>query len=231
MIRLLFRYSDAVISVSEGVAHDLVEIGVPSHMVVAIPNPVPVDEIIEKSHEDVDHPWLSFGHSVPVILGVGRLSPPKDFATLIRAVAVMNGESRLIVVGEGPERDQLESLAEELAVDLELPGYLPNPYAWMARADVIALSSKVEGFPNVLVEAMALGKPIVATDCESGPREILEGGRFGSLCAVGDPAAMAQALSDALSRKAESESIRDRTRDWSMESIADRYLEVLVGSG
>jgi len=228
-IRLLYRNADAVIAVSEGVATDLVEkVGLPRDLVVAIPNPVPRREITERSREPVNHLWFVDGHDVPVVLSVGRLVPSKDFPTLFRAVALLGQRCRLQILGEGPERERLADLGKNLGIEFEMPGYVENPYAWMARADVIALSSKVEGFPNVLVEGLALGKPVVATDCLSGPSEILDRGRFGFLVPVGEPEAFAKGLAKALNHPLNPRVLHRRTEEWSLASIADRYLDVLL---
>lgn len=231
LIRFFYPLADRVVAVSQGVADDLVEdVGLPQRLVIAIPNPVEADEIRKLSQEEIDHPWLTDAITEPIVLGVGRLAPSKDFGTLVRAVSLMETNCRLIIIGEGPDRNLLTRLCEALGVECDLPGYVSNPYAWMRSCDVIALSSRVEGFPNVLIEALALGKPIVATDCPSGPAEILENGRLGRLTPVGDAGAMATAILGAISEPMKPDTLKARTTAWTMESIASRYLEVVKGA-
>jgi hypothetical protein len=170
-----------------------------------------------------------------VALLARRLAPQKGFATLIRAFAEVRRRrpARLVILGDGPLRPELEALAGELGVggDVALPGFVANPYAYMARASVFALSSAWEGFGNVLVEALACGTPVVAADCPSGPGEILDGGRFGRLVPVGDPEALARAILGTLDRPPDPEVARGRARDFSVEGIAGEYLRALVADG
>src|SRR5690606_37626457 len=133
----------------------------------------------------------------PVLVAAGRLVPQKNFPLLLAAFAQLRAQrpARLLILGEGRERPRLEAAAHELgiAADVALPGHVDNPYAAYARASLFVLSSDWEGLPTVLIEALACGCPIVATDCPSGPAEILQGGRYGSLVPMGDAAALAQA--------------------------------------
>jgi len=181
----------------------------------------------------VNHKWLVGDKAVPVILGIGRLEAQKDFATLLRAFAQVRSrqDCRLIILGEGSLRYELEALARKLGVaeHVDLPGFVNNPYAYLVRASVFVLSSTHEGMPNALIEALALGVPVVATNCRSGPAEILEGGRWGRLTPVGDASAMAQAIQEALAQPCSItdeiiESVRER---FDLDKIVDRYLEVL----
>ena len=153
-----------------------------------VPNPVPHDDVAAMAAAPLDHPWFD-EPGVPVILSAGRLVGQKDFSTLIRAFAqvVKSRPARLVILGEGRERGALAALARELGVaeGVDLPGFVANPFAWMARARVFAVSSIYEGLSMVLVEAMACGTPVVSTDCPHGPRELLEDGRWGRLVPVG----------------------------------------------
>lgn len=229
LMRMLYQRADCVIANSQGVAEDLINfIGLPADMVKVIYNPVITPELFAKAEDPLDHPWFQPGEP-PVILGVGRLTKAKDFPTLIRAFALVREErpARLMILGEGEERSALESLVQELGLeeDVELPGFVDNPYKYMKRAGVFVLSSRWEGFGNVLVEAMALGTPVVSTDCPSGPSEILEGGKWGRLVAVGDVQKLAVSILEAMD-----EAKRDysqRLSQLSLSSIVDRYAEVL----
>lgn len=229
IMRPSYRHADAVVAVSGGVADDLAAvIGLPRERIRVIHNPVVTTELKAQAAEQVQHPWLGESEP-PVILGVGRLIPQKDFSTLIRAFARVRAEqpARLMILGEGPERTSLEALVRELGLEnaVELPGFVTNPYAYMNAASFFVLSSRWEGFGNVLVEAMACDTPVVSTDCPSGPAEILEGGRWGALVPVGDTEAMAEAIR----HPPRGEALRPRVRAtaFSPESAGSTYLDVL----
>jgi glycosyltransferase involved in cell wall biosynthesis len=168
-----------------------------------------------------------------VILAVGKLKPQKDFATLVRAFAEARRQRamRLIVLGEGEERDSLRRLAEKLgvAVDVAIPGFAENPFAYMARAAMLAQTSRWEGFSNVVAEALACGCPVVATDCPGGTREILAGGRFGRLVAVGAVPAIAAAILATLAESPPRDELRRRAESFGVTIAVERYLEVLAG--
>ena len=165
-----------------------------------------------------------------MILGVGRLTQAKDFPTLIRAFALVRKKraARLMILGEGEERPKLEALVRELGLEREvtLPGFVDNPYKYMKRAAVFVLSSKWEGFGNVLVEAMALGTPVVSTDCPSGPAEILENGRWGRLVPVGDVYALAEAIIETLDEEHHPD-VANRAKDFAVELAVEKYINVL----
>jgi glycosyltransferase involved in cell wall biosynthesis len=137
---------------------------------------------------------------------------------------------RLVVLGEGPERARLETLALELGIseDVAFCGFVPNPYAWMARARVVVMSSAWEGLPTVLIEALAVGTPVVSTDCPSGPREILDGGAFGSLVPVGDSAALGHAVSTALGGRPDRVRLQRRAQTFSVDHAVDAYVNTLL---
>lgn len=229
--RRLYRFADRIVAISNGVAADLVEnIGVARSKVDVIYNPAS-EPTTEGSHAPPTHPAFRRDR-IPVILGVGRLAPEKDFGMLVRAFAQLrkNRLARLVILGEGPERAALEALATDLEVadSVWMPGYVGNPYAYMAHSSVLALSSRWEGFGNVLVEALACGCPVVSTDCPGGPQEILDGGTFGLLVPVGDPLAMAEALQRAIDSPRHTERNRSRARKFSVKAAADAYLRCLL---
>jgi glycosyltransferase involved in cell wall biosynthesis len=230
--KLSYPWANNVIAVSQGVAKDLAHLtGMPLDKFQVIYNPAVTTELLEKSRVPLDHPWFSEGEP-PVILGVGKLEAQKDFSTLIKAFAKVRHvqKSRLMILGWGPEnnRMELETLAHELGLqeDVSLPGYIDNPYPYMARAGVFVLSSRWEGFGNVVVEALAVETPVVSTDCESGPAEILDNGRYGKLVPVGD----SQALSDAI-LKTLSEKSMPVDREWltqfTLKTITQQYCNVM----
>lgn len=232
LVRHSYPRADGIAAVSAGVADDLATVvGLPRRRVRVINNPVIVPQLSEMVAQPCDHPWFAPGHP-PVLLAVGRLSPQKDFECLLRAFAAVraSADARLLILGEGPERPRLESLARDLGVaeDVQLPGWVGNPYPYMARSDLYVLSSRWEGLPTVLIEALYCGLRIVATDCPSGPREILDGGRFGALVPVGDPGALAAAVLRALQDEGGAPS-RESWERYGQQAVTEQYLDALVG--
>lgn len=201
-IRQSYPYADAIVAPSRGVRNALVQLaGIPETRIHLIYNPAITHLLETLRREPVSHPWFA-DDAPPVILGVGRLAPQKGFDTLIRAVAQVNQHTpvRLMILGEGEERARLEALAQTLGIHahVALPGFDANPFRYMARAHVFVLSSRYEGMPNALIQALACGCRVVSTDCPSGPREVLDDGRYGRLVPVGDVDAICQAILDAL---------------------------------
>lgn len=230
-MRLFYPAVDHVVCVSEGVMDDTARLtGLPPERLSVVRNPVVTPRLTALAAEAVDHPWAQ-DRSVPLVLGAGRLTEQKDFPTLVRAFARLRASrpARLVILGEGRGRGRLEALAAELGVveDVALPGFTPNPYAWMARARLFVLSSAWEGSPNVLTEALALGVPSVATDCPSGPREILAGGRWGPLVPVGDAEALAAAMAATLDAPQGPEVLRAAVAEYTRDAAAAAYLAVL----
>jgi glycosyltransferase involved in cell wall biosynthesis len=225
---------------SQDILTDLCEnIGLSQHRLPMrrIPNPVDVADVRLKAAEEPEQRDLLSG-TMPVILGVGRLARQKNFGLLIRAFSRLRKErpARLLLLGSGPERERLESLVAALSLeeDVLMPGMVRNPFPYMARADVFALSSEEEGFGLVLVEAMAIGLPIVATRCPGGPSEILEEGKCGILVSTGDEVEMANALNELLDhaelRKRLIQAGLGRAREFSPDRIADQWL-AFIGEG
>jgi glycosyltransferase involved in cell wall biosynthesis len=235
-----YPFADAIVTVSYGVAADLMAItGLPAGRIMTIYNPVVGDEIAALARAPVPHPWFAPGQP-PIVLACGRMAEQKDYPTLIRAFADLRRRrpARLVILGEangrgkaGHLRGALLHLARDLGVasDVGLLGYAENPYAYMARATVFALSSKFEGFGNALVEAMACGCPVVSTDCPVGPREILDAGRYGDLVPVGDSGAMAAAIERVIGGRRVAASVRERAALFTASSAADAYLDALFG--
>ncbi len=221
-----------IMTVSRGVADDLaISTGLSRGTIGTIYNPTLTREISEKAQAPIDHPWLPVA-SLPVLLSVGRLVPQKDFTTLLKAFAQVRRThpARLIILGEGRERPKLESLASELGIaeDISLPGFEPNPYAFMSQASLFVLSSAWEGLPNVLIEALSCGCPIVSTDCPSGPQEILDNGTFGSLVPVGDEKSLAQAIIQTLEHPPNADGLQSRAAEFDIQTIAEQYLQALL---
>ncbi len=236
LVREWYPRAAGIVAVSEGVADELVRsAGIARERIAVIHNPVDVQGIRARAAQAPDEPWLTAPGAPPVVLGAGRLVPAKDFATLLRAFAILRSErdARLIILGEGPERGALTKLARELGVasDVRLPGHAANPFAYMARARVFALSSLYEGLANVVREALVCGCPVVATDCPSGSAEALGHGKYGRLVPVGDSAALARALAATLD-EADSEARKaERASSVAREGSVERYLALLLGEG
>jgi glycosyltransferase involved in cell wall biosynthesis len=240
LMRWLYPSAAAVISVSEGVAaelHDLVRL--PVTRIKAIANPIDVPALRTAAAQALPHPWLQAGQP-PLLMAAGRLVEQKDFQGLLQALALVRQQhpARLVILGEGPLRPRLQAQSDELGLAdaVLLPGFVANPMAWMARAAVFVLSSRWEGLPGVLLQAMACGAPVVSTDCPHGPREILEDGRWGELVPVGDAAALAAAITRQLASPAaqlpaggDLRPASPRCAAYAPERIWQAYRQVLEG--
>jgi len=230
LARWFYPWADAVITVSQGAAEDFESLGLSSKYLRVIYNPVVTPELFQKTLEPLEHPWFT-SDSPPVILAVGRLEAQKDFPTLIKAFAEVRQQrpARLMILGEGQDRPVLEALVQELGLesDVALPGFVDNPYTYMAKAGVFVLSSLFEGLPTVLIEAMAGGTPVVSTDCKSGPAEILDHGKHGKLVPVGDIKGIAQAIVYTLEEPQEPVLLQQRAADFSLDKAVSQYLQVL----
>ena len=225
----LYPLADRVIVTSAGVADDMaVYTGLPRDLIQVVPSPVVPGSLFDADLPRPDHPWFA-DPGRPLILSAGELCGRKGFDTLLRAFALVRAQRpcRLLILGRGGARQALLALAGELGVadDFALPGFVPQPYAWMAHADLFAFTSRWEGLGFVLIEALAVGTPVVATDCPSGPREILAGGRFGPLVPVGDHQAMAQAIAATLDAPLPPATLRQAARPYEIEASTDAYLD------
>lgn len=232
LMRRLLREADTIVGVSAGVAEDLRTLAGPAAARVRmIHNPGYRAELAARAAEPSGHPWLDAA-GPPVVLGVGKLKPQKDFPTLLRAFAALRRgrPARLVILGEGALESELRSLAKQLGVadDVDFAGFVRNPYPLYARAAALAHAAAWEGFGNVLVEALACGCPVVSTDCPSGPREILEGGRFGRLVPVGDAEALAGALAATLDDPPPRAMLRERASAFSLERALDAWERLLA---
>lgn len=225
LYRRFLHRADAIVAVSAGVADDLARVAaIPRERISVIYNPAVPENIDALAAEPVNHPWLVADREHPVVLAIGRLVAMKDLPTLLKAIAALP-DVRLIVLGEGPMRDGLAEEAMRLGISerVDFIGFQANPYAYLRLASAFVLSSRYEGFANVVAEALACGIPVVSTDCPSGPSEILDNGAFGRLVPVGDSAAMASALADTLSAPVNREALRERGKAFSVRVAADAY--------
>lgn len=226
-ISWLFPQASGVVAVSQGVADDVAKMsGLPSEKVRVIYNPIFTPELLPKFHESVEHPWFK-DEQLPVILGIGRLTKQKDFGTLIKAFSIVEKQypSRLMILGQGEKLAELQSLVEDLNLvnKVDFPGFVDNPYAYLSKAKMLVMSSIFEGFGNVLVEAMMAGTPVVSTNCESGPSEILADGKYGNLAQVADPESLATAIIDTFSNHPTPEILQQRGQEFSLEAALSKY--------
>jgi len=233
LIHRLYPRADGIIAVSRGVADDLAHTArIGRDRIATIPNPLDLERLQRSAASRTGHPWLETD-SIPVILGIGRLDAQTDFETLIRAFSLLcaHRPCLLIILGEGTERPRLEGLVRELGLEhcVSLPGFVDAPAAYLARAALFVLTSRWEGLPNVMIEALGCGCPVVSTNCRSGPSEILDNGKWGRLVPLGNPRWVAAAMQDTLDDHPEPARLRARAEDFSSEKIAGRYLDVLLG--
>jgi len=231
--RLTYGWSNEIVAASSRIADDVCSVTrLDRERVKVIYNPVFTEVLNRKADAQVEHPWIHA--DVEVLLGVGRLTPQKDFPTLLRAVARLreHRDVRLILLGEGEERKQLEDLCRELGIrdHVDLHGFVDNPIKFMARSDVFVLSSASEGFGNVVVEALASGVPVVSTCGDEGPGEILKDGRYGRLVPTGDDKALSETILKTLNHPdqpaTEKERIQ-RARDFSVEAAIEKYWSIV----
>ena len=218
----------AIVGVSQGVADDVQQItGLKAPQLMVIRNPVVTDKLLSSAAEPVEHPFMATD-GIPVILGAGRLTRQKDFPTLLDAFAKLTQtrDARLVILGDGGDRDALLAQAEALGIadKMALPGFRSNPWAWMAKSQVFVLSSRWEGSPNSLTEALALGVPVVSCNCPSGPRELLDNGRVAPLVPMGDADAMATGMAEMLDSPPEVSVLQQAVSEYHATTSAAAYL-------
>jgi glycosyltransferase involved in cell wall biosynthesis len=241
LIHRSYPAAEVIGAVSKGVADDLVRSsGIESKLVRVLYNPVVTDEMRVMADQPVEHPWFQ-PDAPPVILNVGRLAEQKDHVTLLHAFANARAKRplRLVILGAASSNDktverqsELMGLARDLGVEqhVSLPGFVSNPYAYMARSSVFVLSSRYEGLPTALVEAMACGCPVVSTACP-GSVEILGDGKYGKLAAIGDAEELGRSIIASLDSKPDEGALRQRILDFSAERSVARYESILAGTG
>lgn len=230
LIKYFYPKADAIVCVSKGVADDIVQrTKISPEKICVIHNPIPVDEIRISSEEEIFHDWFE-NSQTPVIISVGRLTIAKDYPTLIEAFSILKRrkDARLLILGEGKERTALQTMINDKSMQkyICLYGNVSNPFKYVKKSSVFVSSSMWEGSPNVLVEALACGISIVATDCHSGPAEILENGKYGKLVPVGNAQEMAVAIAEMLYHPFSPEKLVLRAREFSTEKIIQQYLSL-----
>ncbi len=202
---ITYRFADGITAVSEGVRQELIRtLKLPAQKIEVVYNPLVTDELVAKASEPVNHPWFQYPRAIPVIVHAGRFVYQKDHSTLIRAFAKVNKhlQCRLFLLGDGPLKTAMQNLAASLGVsdNIYFAGFDKNPYKYFAQCDAFVLSSRHEGMPGVLIQALACGAPVISTNCTFGPEEILGStGEYGILVPVEDANAMAQAITLVLS--------------------------------
>lgn len=229
-IRQTYPRADALVAVSEGAARELATLlSLPLARVRVIYNPIVSADTLARRCSAPLHPWFR-SKKPPVILAAGRLHPSKDFPTLLQAFRHVRRQrdAKLVILGEGAERPRLQQLVVELGLDedVALPGFVNDVYPYMQHCALFVSSSRWEGFSNVIVEALACGTQVVATDCPHGPAEILEHGRWGRLVSVADPGALASCITKALDEPP-LDGGRRRASTFSVESAVAKYLSVM----
>lgn len=229
---LLDRSMDGVIAVSEAVREDYIRLcGADAGHVFTAYNPVVSEEIFQLAEEKTGHPWLESPRSWKTLVLAGRLSYQKNHQLMLKALRRLRreGDWRLILLGTGELEEELRQLCRRLQIEecVDFRGYVENPYAYFSAADCVVLSSRFEGLPTVLIEALACGSTIVSTDCPSGPREILGDGVYGTLVPVNDCRALAEGIRTAVSGKPDREKRIKRSLDFSVEKSVSRYLEII----
>jgi len=231
-MRGFYRAASAIVAVSRSVAESLRDdLGIPPERIHTIYNPVVTAELPRLAAAPLDDPWFAPG-APPVVLGVGRLVAQKDFPTLLRAFATVRAQrpARLVILGEGADRGALDALTRQLGIDADvrMPGFERNPFRYMQRATVFALSSVLEGLPGVLIQAMACGCRVISTDSPGGSREILEDGALAPLVPVGDDQALARGILGLLDDAAASPGRKNYPlARFSEDATVNQYLQVL----
>lgn len=233
LTKSLYKCADAIICVSNGVADSITKVlDIPRDRLSVVYNPVIHPGVKFAAEEPISHHFLSEKHA-KLLLAVGRLTAQKNFENLLKAFKLVSEQTpvKLVILGEGEEHAKLTQLATSLGIEdkICMPGFVENPYAWMKQADVFVLSSSWEGLPTVLIEALACGAKVVSTDCPSGPREILDNGRWGQLVEMDNPNALSVGILKALSSP--TISAIDKHLDlFSIEFATSCYEKILIGN-
>lgn len=231
LFKIFANYADHVVTVSKGVRDDWVKItGADKDKINVIYNPVVTEDFADRVNEKVDMSWKK-GGDIPLIIGVGRLAPQKDFSTLIAAFAkvLKKRTAQLAILGKGPLQEELQAQIDALGIaeHVKLVGFVPNPLPYVKQSSLFVFSSIFEGLGNVLIEALACGTPSLSTDCPSGPSEILDGGKYGRLVPLRDPDAMAEAILKTLESPLPSDELQKWGQSFSAARAADLYDPLL----
>lgn len=233
-LRRIAKRTDTVITISKGLADQFTEVtGLDKKNIHVIYNPVVKASLFEKGSREVSHPWIN-QKNVPIILGIGRFTKQKDFPTLIKAFSIVRSyvQCKLIILGQGPDYYKLRKLTENLEInsDVDFPGFVENPYAFLSRASIFVSTSRWEGLSNVLIEALAFGIPTIATNCPEGPKEVLDNGKYGYLVPVGDEVAISKAILEHFNNPPSSEFIKHGSKQFNFDACCESYLQVILSN-
>ena len=231
LVGVFYKKADAIVAVSEGVAADLEHCtGIKKSNVQVLFNPVITDDLKTKKQSQPDHKWFQNGNK-DVILGIGRLTHQKNFHLLINAFKKVSDESnaKLLILGSGDQLNELQDLTANLELQdkVEFAGFVSNPYAYLSNARLFVLSSRYEGLPTVLIEALYCGAEVISTDCPSGPSEILHNGKLGKLVPTDNVDLLAQAIIDSLSRP-KTTVPRDALAAYEHATVVSQYRALLL---
>jgi len=230
LAKITYPFTDELVTVSEGVAKNLSEVvNYPQKDINVIYNPIVDENLVKKSEETVQEKW--FDLDTPLIINVGRLREQKDYPTMFKAFKnlLYDMDARLVILGDGKQKDRLKQMSKKLGINQKVKflGFVDNPYKYLSKADLFVLSSRWEGFGNVVVEALAVGTPVVSTDCPSGPAEILDYGNYGKLVPVGDYEALSNSIKKSLTKSHDESRLKKRAQEFSVEKCADKYLSLI----
>lgn len=232
LLKYFDKYITKTIVVSREAEQDYIEtIGVDEKKTTTIYNPVVSNKLFDLQNKDINHKWLNSNREYKTILAVGRLTEAKNYEMLLRAISIVKQilDIRLIILGEGELEQHLKELSKKLEIDniVDFYGFINNPYPYFKKCDLYTLTSNWEGLPSVLIEAMACGCNIVSTECPSGPKEILQNGKYGKLTPVNDVEKLAYAIREALESKIDKISQVERAREFSIDNSIKNYLELI----
>lgn len=230
LMKVTYPFAAHLVAVSKGVADDLASlIGLDSRKIHVVYNPIIDDEIHVKKDIIVDN--LRNQSDEYILVSAGRLVVQKDYPTLLKAIKLVSKKKdvKLIILGEGDQRKKIEGMIHQLELSdkVYLKGNVSNPYPYMKEADLFVLSSKWEGFGNVIVEALAVGTPVVSSDSPSGPSEILEGGKYGVLVPVENPELLARGIIEGLDKDWDIEVLINRSNEFSVERAVSSYIKLI----
>lgn len=232
----VYRLASRIICVSRSVKNDLSSFNIiPDERMHVIYNPIDLVKIKASAKEEItDKTYPTYLMDHPFLLSVGRLSSQKDYATLIRAFKKLRSthpEFHLVILGEGKERQKLRNMVDRLRLDefVYMPGYVENPYPWIRASKVFVSTSRWEGCPNVILESLSMGTPVVATDCEGGTAELLQDGSIGTLTEPRSPSEITNGIVKVLQNPPSASTLQEAVKKYSIENIGAKYEDIFLG--